>query len=313
MLTLVDLQVGRHEEGDNGSDGSTPPLWYNKDRFSRGQDFFKRHLVSVTIAMHCSLVVGFSLPNLLEPLLFTNMSNSPEKSIKRYLTTFYYLLQWHTDDLFNNHSRAHKSLMKVRNMHKDVSKNMTNKKSNMRLYVSQYDMALVQYGFMAPTILYPSHFAIQCTEAELEDYIYFWKCVGYLLGMSDCYNMCLSDSYMHTVGVCKEIEQQVLLPTMLKPKPQFEVIAESYCQGINLYFHLPLFTKEAMFGFVYEIMNISGPTLTWSNWIRVYLYKIFIKMLRYLPWFENKLNSHVLNAFLHIEKVNAEKGNNKCK
>jgi hypothetical protein len=52
-------------------------------------------------------------------------------------------------------------------------------------------MSTVQTGFMGALTL-PSNtkFGLKATEEELSDYVFFWRCVGRQLGISDDFNLC---------------------------------------------------------------------------------------------------------------------------
>ena len=123
---LHQLQSGHDQEGDSKIISHEAPSWYDQEKFQRGQNFFRRHVAAIGLSMHCSLVSGFSIINLLEPLVFTRESNTPEKSLKRYLLTFYHIFMWMTGDLFDQSSKAYRSILTVRGMHKNVAKRMAN-------------------------------------------------------------------------------------------------------------------------------------------------------------------------------------------
>ena len=92
-ITLEFLQTGANEDGDCGNPMDKKPAWLDMDKFWRGQQFFQKHMCSIATSMHFSLVPGFAVVNLLVPLVFTNNSDTPEKSFKRYAQTFYHLFQ----------------------------------------------------------------------------------------------------------------------------------------------------------------------------------------------------------------------------
>ncbi len=53
-------------------------------------------------------------------------------------------------------------------------------------------MAMVQSAFFANFVTFPSRFGGRfCREQELLDLIYFWRVVGYYLGIPDKYVMCI--------------------------------------------------------------------------------------------------------------------------
>jgi len=126
-------------------------------------------------------------------------------------------------------------------MHRGVRESI-NKYDESTFHISQYDMALVQAGFMAVIIMYPIEFGVKCTVKELKDYIFFWRGVGYLLGIDDAYNICSGD-YLETYAVCKEIEVDVFLPGLHQPTEKFALMADAYIDGVNLIMHMQLATK----------------------------------------------------------------------
>ena len=125
LLSLNELEAaGSNRIGDTGSHNDEPPDWYDSARFRRGQLFFQRHLAALAFAMHCSLTAGFSIRNLLEPLVFTRQSDTPRKAYKRYMLTFDHIYQWMTGDLWDEKSKAYKSMAVVKGMHSRVARIM---------------------------------------------------------------------------------------------------------------------------------------------------------------------------------------------
>lgn len=51
--------------------------------------------------MLCSLVIGMSVTDLLDPLAFTEKSDTPKKSLIRYLKTMMYVVQWHCGNIWD--------------------------------------------------------------------------------------------------------------------------------------------------------------------------------------------------------------------
>ena len=93
--SLADLKKGANVDGDDGSDPSTPPPWHDPAQYELVHTFFKDHLLTLVLMWHCSLTIGFSLPALLEALVFTGDSNTPKKALARYMLTFKALFDWH--------------------------------------------------------------------------------------------------------------------------------------------------------------------------------------------------------------------------
>ncbi|XP_078606284.1 uncharacterized protein LOC144878983 [Branchiostoma floridae x Branchiostoma japonicum] len=124
-LTLGDLQRGATVPGDSGAPHDVMPPWMDRDRFDRGREFIQRHLPGVFLAQYMALLVGFSVTSLLDVLLFTGKSSTVEQSMRRYISTARRLLLWHDGDVWDVNSKAHTSVMKVRNMHSKVAQAIT--------------------------------------------------------------------------------------------------------------------------------------------------------------------------------------------
>ncbi|KAL3874255.1 hypothetical protein ACJMK2_037295 [Sinanodonta woodiana] len=111
---------------------------------------------------------------------------------RRYFQTYIHLLRWHYGNVFKPDSVAQKSIQLVRQIHNSVRENIMSDRCDNKIYVSQHDMAVVRGGFFGAIIMYPSRFGIHCSMADLDDYVYFWRWLGYCLGIKHEDNMCLS-------------------------------------------------------------------------------------------------------------------------
>ena len=257
-----------------------------------------KHTFGVVLSLYCSLVTGLSIPNLLDPLVFTGQTSTPGKAWDRYLQTFLHVILWHTGDAWEPGSKAHKSVQKVRRMHNGVAKRMKEAKGDKdRLYMSQYDMALVQSGFTAAVIMYPRSAGIICTTAELEDYVYFWRGIGYLLGIDDKYNICCGN-YPHTYTLCKEIESQLLLPNLTQPPKDFSHMAEAFVAGSNIPTGFTLLTKEAVLAFSLDtLQQRTSRQLGLLDTLRFGYLKTIVFLCTYCPGFEAFCNHQVMRKF----------------
>ena len=57
--------------------------------------------------------------------------------------------------------------------------------------MSAFDMALTQSAFVSAVSLHPSYWGLaRASEAELESYVFFWRCVCFQLGLHDRFNLC---------------------------------------------------------------------------------------------------------------------------
>lgn len=202
--SLADLKKGASTDGDCGSDPTIPPPWLDLERLARTEVFLKKHAFTMALIWHCSLTIGFSLNSLLEALVFTGKSNTPQKSIARYTATFQRLLDWHMGNVFDSSTKAFSSVQDVRHMHAGVRMSMDQahfKQSDK--WITMYDMAVVQTGFMGALATIGDKFGLHCPAEQIADYVYFWKCIGHQvcpplrlgssdhqLGLPDQYNLC---------------------------------------------------------------------------------------------------------------------------
>lgn len=147
--TLSDLQKGDSVDGDSGTDASKLPTWFDVKKYESGQRIFKRHPLNFVLTWHFSLVMGFCVKPLLKALVFTGNSSTPKTSLARYIKTYLYLAEWHLcGNMFQSDSKAYSSVQTVRKMHAAVRGNMEKTIMPQQKWMTQYDMCLVQTGFM---------------------------------------------------------------------------------------------------------------------------------------------------------------------
>src|SRR6218665_1239625 len=162
-------------------------------------------------------------------------------------------------------------------------------------------MALVQSSFTALILMYSSNFGIKCTKEELEDYVFFWRGIGYLLGIKDEFNIC-SGNYDETYRVCKEIGYEIVYRSLLKPAPKYETLSTACINGVNLIHKFQMFTRESIIAFGLRFTGLSIPsfTLSWTDELRVWCFKCTIFLIRYMPGFERLTNYMVMRLYRRI-------------
>ena len=306
-MLLAEIQNGASACGDTGSDPTEKPSWLDLEKFNRGRQFFKEHFISVLLAMYCSLASGLSVTNLLVPLVHTGRSDTPEKSFKRYISTFKHVVLWHLGNVWDSRSSAFESVQLVRRMHRSVAKSI-NAESSPRLHVSQYDMALVQCGFMGAVLTYPEGFGIRCTQSDLEDYIHFWRGIGHLLGMDDKYNLCRG-SYEETHSICKSIEENVLKKALQSPPYHFQSMADAFIIGSNTLIPFSLFTYNSIFSWIFRMWNDpsydfdTANHLSFTDRVRLRFFQSFCWLLLKFPSVERLVNSWFINKWYAVLKI----------
>lgn len=165
--------------------------------------------------------------------------------------------------------------------------------------VSQYDMALVQSGFIGPICMYPWQFGISCKDEELDDYRYFWRVIGYVLGIDDQFNMC-GGTLHETKSLSKEIEQRVVVPRLARMEAYYLTLSNDFIDGMKLLY--PILGKEWLYAFVFPLMRLSQPKLSWKDWFVLRLFKINFWLLRNCSLYKKYLQYFVMDDLKRLEK-----------
>ena len=223
---------------------------------------------------------------LLEALVFTGNSSTPQTSLKRYIKTYLYLAEWHLcGDMFDPSTRAFQSVQTVRKIHDTVRGNME-KDMPKQKWMTQYDMCLVQTGFMGSLVVTPHAFGMHLNDSEVDDYVYFWKCVARQLGVMDTYNLCGVD-YKTSESITWEVIDKVVIPSEVTvPEPDYDTIVSAYVDGANSVFPcLKLWSLRAMNAYTYHCLGqkMPGPKLSCSDSLRLLFYKTLMFLLRWAP------------------------------
>uniref|UniRef100_A0A1B6K519 Uncharacterized protein n=1 Tax=Homalodisca liturata TaxID=320908 RepID=A0A1B6K519_9HEMI len=118
------------------SDYSVPidkkPDWLDMKKFKIGQKFAQKYYFGLNYSEMLSLMVLFSFPGGLEPLIFTGNSATPFTAFRRYLSTALRVKSWFEHDVWNVDNLGYKNIKLVRAMHLNVS-NRLNAKSHKEL------------------------------------------------------------------------------------------------------------------------------------------------------------------------------------
>eukprot|EP00427_Karlodinium_veneficum_P035270 CAMPEP_0169300168 /NCGR_PEP_ID=MMETSP1016-20121227/67469_1 /TAXON_ID=342587 /ORGANISM="Karlodinium micrum, Strain CCMP2283" /LENGTH=343 /DNA_ID=CAMNT_0009392487 /DNA_START=1 /DNA_END=1030 /DNA_ORIENTATION=+ len=267
--SLEDLKPGKLIDGDCGSNPLLLPDWVDLKRYDEVVNFFKRHSFSLTFAWHCSLVIGFSLPSLLTAVNFTHTSDTPKKALQRYMR-----------------NRNGQAVAWVKVDYDD-------------------DMAIVQTGFMGAVTIVPQKFGLHAADKDLEDYVFFWKCVGHQLGIDDKFNLC-SLGKATSDKIVWEVIHEVLLPDIANPPPAYSHTAEAYIGGLNLIFlGLPIFSVKSTLAFSYWALGLQRGPLDFADLCRYLLLRIIIIFIGILPPYRYLLNWSVCRTVLGNHQLHA--------
>jgi hypothetical protein len=117
---LNELLEGMDVCGDSRCPVDSKPEWIDLDKFRTGQRIAMKYLFGLVLAEMLSLMMIFSYPNGLQPLIFTGKSTTPFKSFKRYLSTVIRVRSWYSEDIWQPGTEGHNNIKAVRAMHETV-------------------------------------------------------------------------------------------------------------------------------------------------------------------------------------------------
>lgn len=147
-------------------------------------------------------------------------------------------------------------------------------------------MSLVQTGFIGGVVMYPKQFGIRSNGDDLEDYVYFWRWIGYLLGIDDDNNIC-RNSLEEARAIWHEVEDVILYPALQSP-PHFHDMAKALRDGVNLLLHnIKLFTPESVITLCQDMAHKKRLYYSFLDKFRILFYKLIVNLLYYISSFRN--------------------------
>lgn len=234
-LTMEQLRGGENEQGDCGRSASDRPEWFDAHKFHRAKEIFREHLFSFFFAHLVGLAMVVTKPSILEPLASTGRSSTLSSLYRRYLSTLRHVKCWYEGDIWGPDDAAALSIAKVRQMHRDASAQLRNRRCPVTgaTYLSQLDMAVTQFAFVGLVVLYPRQLGLFLSERDLECVLHFWRCVGYKLGMADSYNLC-SGSYRETFDVCLDMQEKLIKPGLVNASREASAMSKDIISAVRV-------------------------------------------------------------------------------
>ncbi|XP_077494065.1 uncharacterized protein LOC144104761 [Amblyomma americanum] len=234
-LSMDHLWGGQHESGDCGHPADSRPEWFDTHKFARAKEVFREHLFSFFFAHLVGLAMVVTKPSLLEPLASTGRSSNLPSLYRRYLSTLRHVKCWYEGDIWKANDAAAISIGKVRQMHRDVSAHLRNRRCPVTggAYLSQLDMAVTQFAFIGLVVLYPRQLGLFVSERDLECVLHFWRCVGYKLGVADSYNLC-AGSYRETLRVCLDMQEKLIKPGLVSASREGAAMSRDIINAVRV-------------------------------------------------------------------------------
>ncbi|XP_034245417.1 uncharacterized protein LOC117647643 isoform X2 [Thrips palmi] len=277
---------GPHAYGDSGVPENTPPPWYDRKRFAAGQRLTEIYPVGITYAHIQALYMVMAVPSVLDVLVYTGNSDTPDEAWDRYYDTVAGVGSWYSSDIYEPGTWGYEQMKRVRGLHRMVRLDMNerpdqegvrnrtrlggnfsgcpasaavrrdldevassacpfrkrspsavdntidNDNEKPKSWMSQYDMAMTQWAFVAPVILFPEKYGLaNATEELLDGFVHMWETIGYSLGIEDKFNMC-QGGLNATLLRARQAMATIVLPQMRQARPPWEYMARCMADGL---------------------------------------------------------------------------------
>lgn len=236
----------------------------------------------------CGLLLSFYFTKNIKTLRSTGESETKYTLFHRYLATVRHVQKWYEGDIWNPKDPAHKSLAAVRSMHAKVANKMA-KLNDGVVYVSQWDMAVTQWAFVGPMVLFRSKVGLHsCTEEQYESLIHFWRVIGYFLGIEDKYNLCTGD-YEQVLAACQSLLEKEYRDRIAIADPE----SVSMCKDVSAAMNMidPVLTWESLSNYIHELAGLSCPySMGYIDWLRNWATKLIMTYFLQFPSFRYLFN-----------------------
>jgi len=292
--------------------------WCDPDLLQKGIYFNRRNIYSIFMANTAALMFGFAVKPESVVLLRSGKFHEPEKSFLRFLSTGYRIGSWVITGLLNEDSEGIKQLRIVRKLHSLYSKSkvplpsleemgwvpeMTELSRMIRnglsevdttgspdhllswdppLNLSQFDMALTQFGFFGILYLFPETLGIDPNDGEgMRAYFHFWAVVGRLLGMEDRFNLALHPDPV----LFRKIYEKIGIASLKSTDDRVVCLQQALIEGISRRLPVPLTLKGwTYYGFKEQVDGFKGEefrkSMTWRDKASYYLLKASFVCIR---------------------------------
>ncbi|XP_047486721.1 LOW QUALITY PROTEIN: uncharacterized protein LOC125037576 [Penaeus chinensis] len=113
---MKELLQGLNEPGDSGNPPE-PPDWLDRRLFNRGRQFYGRFLFCIFFSDLLALLMMFTVSRILRPLIYTGRSDTPQRALRRYVSTILHVVTWYRGDVWDPQDPAHRDILSVRAIH----------------------------------------------------------------------------------------------------------------------------------------------------------------------------------------------------
>jgi len=139
------------------------------------------------------------------------------------------------------------------------------------VFLNQMEMAITQFGFVGLFILFPKKFGAHgVSDEDMNAFVHLWRCLGYILGTEDRYNLCGGD--LETVRQrIRDIINFWVKPNLREVSRDWEHMTRCIIEGIH--FYIPGITYEISLLYLCSMLGINAPRLRAAlTFIQVMMY-----------------------------------------
>ena len=153
------------------------------------------------------------------------------------------------------------------------------------VFLNQMEMAITQFGFVGLFILFPNQFGAHgVSDEDMDAFVYLWRCIGYILGTEDKYNLCNGE--LETVRQrSHHIINFLVKPNLREVSRDWEHMTRCLVEGIN--FYIPGITYEISLLYMCNMLGICAPrlraALTLTQEVMYHLMNLVFLVLMRLP------------------------------
>ncbi|MFG6116032.1 oxygenase MpaB family protein [Halobacillus sp. MO56] len=162
------------------------PLWVDAPRLEKASEFFQRNKgIIVIILATASLVECYACKNGVKVLAYT--SRLSDDTYNRVVTTADFILKVMTPKKLGKGDETTLELIqKIRLVHAMVRYHIKNSNLNEKeTPINQEDLLGTLFSFSTVVIRNLRKFGVAVSKEEAEDYYYFWRVIGVLLGIKE--------------------------------------------------------------------------------------------------------------------------------
>lgn len=266
------------------------PDWYDEAKFKRAQAYFKSYFTSLFLAHMAGLAIGFMMPSLVPPMAHTQSHSKVSRLWRRYFNTVLYIKLWYENLHYEEDGIAAQAFRKVNYLHKFIIKKINpppaERKEDHPVWLSQYDMVLIEWSIIAPVLLNPKDCGIHdLTREQAEDLIHYWAIATYNVGIKEEFNILRSGNYDEAYYICKRLLDRDIRPVARELKSPADVgIEEGHKMTISLQPLCPIFSLSDLMRHYTRVWDIPVDIPVERPWYYMAIEFYTLTLCRFRVW-----------------------------